>query len=243
MSSDEAHGNREGDVSTLPLADELFLARRWRLEGHIPSRDRIVAANLVHVRRLAKKLARGEAGALEDDFYSEGCIGLLKALKRFDPERGFRFITYAAPWIRVAMINHLIANVSISSGRSGPKYRRIYHAMRRDLEALDLSDPDVLAVVQSVRCGREEYDESRDESEVSNPEELAITAELVDNLTRAISSLPSRRRAVILGLYFGTREPSRQHVGDAIGVSRERVRQIEGQAISALRERICRDSD
>lgn len=230
-------------MSTLPLADELFLARRWRLEGHIPSRDRIVAENLVHVRRLAKKLAYGEASEFEDDFYSEGCIGLLKALKNFDPDRGYRVITYAAPWIRVAMINYLIANVSIASGRSGPKYRRIYHQMRKDFDSLDLSDPDVLAVVQSVRCGREEYDESRDISGNANPEEQAITAELVDSLTKAISALPSRRRAVILGLYFGAREPSRQHVGDAIGVSRERVRQIEGQAISALRERICRDSD
>ena len=89
--------NEIGASSLLTAPQELALARKVR-EGDFPSRQRMIEANLRLVVSIAKHYMN--RGIPLDDLIEEGNLGLIHALEKFDPERGFRFSTYATWWIR-----------------------------------------------------------------------------------------------------------------------------------------------
>lgn len=101
-------------VDRLPTLDrdqELSLARRWRDAGEQAAADALVEGHLRSVVKLAQKY-RGY-GIYLSDLVAEGNIGLLEAVRRFDPERGLRFLTYARYWIRAQMLAHILKHWSI----------------------------------------------------------------------------------------------------------------------------------
>ena len=90
--------------------DEYLLAKRWREAGDRDAADRLVISHL----RLVAKIARGYRGygLPLADLISEGHVGLLQAVERFEPERGFRFSTYAVWWIKSAIQEHILRSWS-----------------------------------------------------------------------------------------------------------------------------------
>lgn len=95
----------------LEREDELELARRWRDEGDRAAADALVESHLRSVVKLAQKF-RGY-GIYLSDLVAEGNLGLLEAVRRFEPERGLRFLTYARYWVRAYMLAHVLKHWSI----------------------------------------------------------------------------------------------------------------------------------
>lgn len=118
--------------STEPLEreTELQLARAWRDHQDQRAADRLVRAHLRYV--VATALKHRRYGVPLNELIAEGNFGLVHALKKFDPERGFRFVTYAAYWIRAYILNHIIRSWSLVGTGSGALRSKMFFRLRRE---------------------------------------------------------------------------------------------------------------
>ncbi|MFN8535089.1 MAG: sigma-70 family RNA polymerase sigma factor [Dehalococcoidia bacterium] len=201
---------------------------RYRAQG---ARNRLVQQNL----RLVYREAIRYRGFWLDlaDLVQEGCIGLLQAAERYDPDRGVRFSTYAVPWIRQAV------------DRASKAHRRLVRIPRTvDVSSGDDPDaaprPDLLPPasldVPSGVPGSETLAESLADPS-ADPERDAIHSVLLESLGAALSRCPRREREVIVRRYglAGCTPQSHEAIAGDLGVCRERVRQIEASALRRLR--------
>lgn len=120
----------ERPAEFLDADTEVALARAWRDEGDTDARNRLVTAH----RALALSVARRAGGAgraPDEDIVQQANIGLLKAAERFDPDRGFRFSTYAAWWIRAEIQDYRLRSWSLVRLGNSPALRRLFFNLRR----------------------------------------------------------------------------------------------------------------
>lgn len=130
----------EGEI--LSRAHELELARDWRDTGNQDSLDTLVSAYLRLVASIAGKYAR--FGLSKDDLVQEGVFGLLQAAQKFDPERGFRFGTYAGWWVRAAIQRYMLDNWSIVRFATSHNRKKLFFELRSLLKRIDqASDPNL----------------------------------------------------------------------------------------------------
>lgn len=254
-----------GRLTREPLltpAEELELARRVRA-GDAAAKRRLVEANM----RLVVSIARNYHCPLLpfDDLVQEGAIGLMTACDRFDPNRGFRFSTYASHWIRQA-ISRAIDNKSRSirvPAHVSEAVRRIERTrarmMREGVEEptiqqiADRLDMPAAKVEALLRAAQEVVsldtlvgDGDRtplwtliNDEKSADPEESALQHELTEELEHLLSTLSERER-IVMRRRFGMDGENRdgqvlQDIGKELKLSRERVRQIEAQALKHLR--------
>src|SRR6478609_5938528 len=109
--------------------EEMALALRWK-DGDRAAGDALARANLRHVVAVAMKYRR--YGVPISDLIAEGNFGVVHALGKFDPERGIRFVTYAAHWVRAYMLDHIIKTWSVVGGGSGALRSRLFFRLRRE---------------------------------------------------------------------------------------------------------------
>jgi RNA polymerase sigma-32 factor len=114
----------------LDRAEELRLGRRWRRRGDRDAAHQLVRANLRFVVKIANHY-RGY-GFRVADLVAEGNIGLLEAVKRFDPSRNLRFMTYAAYWIRALILAHVLKQWSLVGVGTGPLQSKLFFRMSRE---------------------------------------------------------------------------------------------------------------
>jgi RNA polymerase sigma-32 factor len=114
----------------LDRATELKLARRWLKRGDREAAHRLVTAHLRFVVKIANSY-RGY-GIRVADLVEEGNIGLLEAVKRFDPSRNLRFMTYAAYWIRAYILAHVLRQWSLVGVGTGPMQSKLFFRMSRE---------------------------------------------------------------------------------------------------------------
>jgi len=192
--------------------------------------ERLVVANLPFVVLVARDF-RGR-GVPFEDLLSEGCVGLLKAIRRFDPATGTRFMTYAGFWVRKAILQALVDQPRTVRV---PRYARergraTFREIRIDAEAPG-SGGDTLAerIADRSRPGAADSLISRQERR---------------RLRRHVLELSQREQAVITSRFGLLGEPAQtlNEVGRRLGISRERVRQIEVGALSRLRSGLLRSS-
>jgi len=120
-------------VQTIPRLtreDEHDLAVRVRDSGDTVALDQLTRANLRYVVAIALKYGRYRMPLAE--LVSEGSIGLVVAARKFDPDRGTRFVTYAAHWIRAFMLEHVIRGSSMVGTGSGPMRSKVFFRLRRE---------------------------------------------------------------------------------------------------------------
>ncbi len=118
------------DEVALSREEEVELARKWR-DGNDPrAAERLIRANLKYVVAIALSYRR--YGLRLADLVSEGNLGLMMALRKFDPERGVRFVTYAAYWSRAYILNFVIKSWSMVGGGSGPLRSKMFFKLRRE---------------------------------------------------------------------------------------------------------------
>ncbi len=252
------------EVSKTPLLtppEEIALARKVRA-GDPEAMQELAKRNLRFVISVAKKYQN--RGLPLTDLIGEGNVGLLTAARKFDPDQGVKFISYAVWWIRQAILASLARHgrtVRVPLNRTADlsKIVRTAEALRQELrreptpeeisEATGLS----LEVVQSLAAlntGEVRLDAPLDPDgdralierfiaeDLPGTEEKTMERFLSDEVESALTSLPPRD-ARVLKLYFGLnggREHTLEEIGGMLGVTRERVRQLRDRALKRLRE-------
>jgi len=256
--------NEIGVAKLLTAAEEKKFARRSR-KGDEAARHRMIESNL----RLVVKIARHyyNRGLPLLDLIEEGNLGLIHAVKKFDPERGFRFSTYATWWIRQtierAIMNqsrtvrlpiHIIKDINTvlrasrslrHSRETAPTPAEIADYMERDVEDVErlLGLHNRVTIGSSGSAGTNEdrgaldFLPARQEAE---PAQCAQKERVHAILDGWIFKLNDRQRAVVerrFGLH-GYRRLTLEEIGREIGVTRERVRQIQIDALKNLKSMI-----
>jgi RNA polymerase sigma-32 factor len=131
--SDQALSNYISHVKSIPALsreDEHELAVRWRDKQEQDAGEKLVRANLRYVVAIALTYRR--YGLRLADLVAEGNVGVVTALRKFDPDKGTRFVTYAAYWIRAYILNYVIRSWSLVGSGSGPLRSKLFFQLRRE---------------------------------------------------------------------------------------------------------------
>jgi RNA polymerase primary sigma factor len=252
------------EINKTPLLtreEEQAIARRIQ-KGSKAALEQMVKANLRFVVSIAKQYSN--QGLPLEDLINDGNLGLIKAAHRFDPERGYKFISYAVWWIRQAMLQSLAEHsriVRLPLNRAGTLYR--IGKAKRQLDQELGRTPSAEEIAKRLEISTEEvedtmhianthvslddpYSNDKDDNSLvdyladdnsASPDEDTYTNALSDDIEKALNTL-SEREQMILRLYFGVggQEPlTLEDIGKQLGLTRERIRQIKEKAIQRLR--------
>ena len=249
-----------GEVSLLTPDQEIELAQRIK-EGDQLALERMTQANLRFVVSVAKQYQN--QGLSLGDLINEGNLGLIKAAKRFDETRGFKFISYAVWWIRQSILQALAEQsrvVRLPLNRVGAlnKIGKAFSALEQQYERepsaqeiadqLEMSSNEVSDTLKisgrhlSMDAPFANGDENRLLDVLQNDDQPSPDNDLIDEslkieVNRALSTL-TEREAEVVRLYFGLEREhplTLEEIGERFNLTRERVRQIKEKAIRRLR--------
>lgn len=249
-----------GKVSLLTPEQEIELAIRIK-KGEQTALDQLTKANLRFVVSVAKQYQN--QGLSLGDLINEGNLGLIKAAKRFDETRGFKFISYAVWWIRQSILQALAEQSRIvrlplnrvgALNKIGKAYSSLEQEFEREPSAAELANElemDVNEVADTLKIsGRHvsmdapfaQGEDNRlldvlQNDQHPNPDSGLMSESLKVEIERALSTL-TEREAEVIKLYFGLGKEhslTLEEIGERFNLTRERVRQIKEKAIRRLR--------
>ncbi len=249
-----------GEVSLLKPEEEIELTKRIKKNDQ-KAMEKLVQANLRFVVSVAKEYQH--QGLFLSDLISEGNIGLIKAAKRFDETRGFKFISYAVWWIRQSILQSLAEHsrvVRLPLNKVGVlnKIGRVHEKLEKKLERkpntqevaefMEMNGRDVYETLKmsgrhlSLEAPLNEEDGNRLVDVLQNsgqplPDDVLNSDSLKIEIEDVLNTL-SEKEAKVIKLYYGLegeRPLTLEEIGEVFNLTRERVRQIKKKAIRRLR--------
>ncbi len=246
--------------------EERDLALRLRDHEDVEAAKSLVLSHLRFVVRIARGY-RGY-GLQEADLIQEGNIGLMKAVKRYDPDHGVRLVSFAVHWVKAEIHEFILRNWRIVKVATTKAQRKLFFNLRSSRTHTGwLSGEESAAIAEDLGVTREQVLEMEgrmtghdyslnmepdEESGHSRVMELADPAEstveqLLDRdwdehqhtvLQSALSALPQRDRYIIENRWLSEDPKTLQVLGDELGVSAERIRQLEKSSMGKLRQKM-----
>ena len=250
----------ETGVKEVELRD---LWRRYKEDGDASARERLVVAYSPMVKFVAGRLGAGLPSHVEDaDLISYGLMGLIGAIERFEPERGFKFETFAMTRIRGSIIDELRSldwvprSVRSRARKIETTQSKLEHELQRAPSEEELASKlgyseeelrtSLLEISNSSVYALDELwtvsDSSGDQVSLldtiaddgaADPQEALATSEVKDRLTKAIASL-SEREQLVVALYYYENLTLRE-IGEVLGVTESRVSQLHTKAVMRLK--------
>jgi RNA polymerase sigma-32 factor len=235
----EAYIQTVGRFPILSLEEERSLARRWRDQGDLDAARNLVLSHL----RLVVAVARGYLGygLAHADLIQEGNIGLMKAVKRFDPERGVRLVSFAIHWIKAEIHEYILRNWRLVKVATTKAQRKLFfnlRSMKSDLAPMSGEEiervaselrvkPEEVAEMETRLSGQEiAFEGERDDEEAFAPADyLADSAaepyqvleakeeesSKVENLKSALAVLDPRSRRIIQARWLKEKNAATLH--------------------------------
>ena len=252
------------DINKIPLLtreEENDLAAKAK-KGDKAAKDKIVVANLRFVVNIAKKYQNH--GLDLTDLISEGNIGILTAIEKFEPAKGYHFISYAVWWIRQSILKAICEKsrtIRLPLNRANELVqiehaRKIVHGKKSEAQEFEeiaqmlnmtpahVRDMinisrDMISLDAEINSADNEHTSVADFQEDTinkKPDELAIENAIVEEIDTVLETLRPNEAKVIRMRYGlnGTKPMSLKEVGDACNLTKERIRQIEKHAIVRL---------
>jgi RNA polymerase sigma-32 factor len=252
------------EVSKYPLLspeEEKRLARRFRKYKDKNAARRLALANLRFVIKIA--LEYKNWGIPVEDLVSEGIMGLLFAIKKFDPEKGVKFISYASYWIKAFIHNYILSNFSIMKLGTTQDERRIFanifkikdetreEDIQKQAQKLNVDEEKIKLMDARVRSRDISLDSPQDDegslklADILKAEETydpLFKVEMEDakefiyrRLNDAFLHLTSQERQVIQQRYLSPKPKTLKELSDELKISKERIRQVEKRAFQKLK--------
>ncbi|UXE66680.1 MAG: sigma-70 family RNA polymerase sigma factor [Chryseotalea sp. WA131a] len=249
-----------GKVDLITSEVEVELAKRIR-EGDQVALEKLTKANLRFVVSVAKQYQN--SGLTLGDLINEGNLGLIKAAKRFDETRGFKFISYAVWWIRQSIMQALaeqsrIVRLPLNRVGSLTKISKTFSDLEQKFqrepsteevaEVIGVTNEEVLANMKVsgrhvsmdapfVNGEENSLLDVLSDANASTPDSELMSDSLTREVQRALATL-TEREAQVLSLYFGLNRieaMTLEEIGEEFNLTRERVRQIKEKATRRLR--------
>jgi RNA polymerase sigma-32 factor len=248
----------------LTAEQELDYAVRYRRDGDLEAARQLVLSHL----RLVVAIARGYLGygLPHADLIQEGNVGLMKAVKRFDPARGVRLVSFAIHWIRAEMHEYILRNWRLVKVATTKAQRKLFFNLRSlkkglaPLSAAQVNDvaqalhvrPEDVVEMETRLAGREMAFEGEDDDDSyapvhyladpgAEPSEQLEAAEgervRTESIARALDALDARSRRIVEARWLREKDSATLHdLAAEFGVSAERIRQIEAKAMQKMKK-------
>jgi len=249
-----------GKVDLITAEEEVILAQKIR-EGDQAALERLTKTNLRFVVSVAKQYQN--QGLTLGDLINEGNLGLIKAAKRFDETKGFKFISYAVWWIRQSILQAIaeqsrIVRLPLNQVGSLSKISKAFSKLEQEFEREP--SPEELAILLETTVDKISDTMSNSGRHVSmdapfvqgeentlldvlenrdtpQTDSMLINESLSEEIKRSLATLTEREREIIV-LFFGlgtNHALSLEEIGEKFNLTRERVRQIKDKALQRLR--------